>query len=288
MAGQNAYRLVDRGHPMNRKLILPAILLLVVSTFQAAHGTVLEDNYTGPVCDSVVQSCWLRLSILGEITAADSDNIKKLVDRTHQQAKNNNWQFVGPLVDLNTPGGSVPAALAIGRLLRKEQATVRVESGAICYSACVLVLAGAVGRTMDGRVGIHRPRLPVPQGEITADKITEQFQTTLDEIRAYFHEMNVNEQLADAMLQIEPEHMRVLSRAELGSYGHNSRRPNCARDKGIENRSKVRLEPGGVHEQKGTRRQVLREPRHVLLSKHPKNGKGRPAGITGCAQSRVL
>jgi hypothetical protein len=78
---------------------------------------------------------------------------------------------------------------------------------------------------MHGRIGIHRPYYEVPKGEITADKITEQFQTMLKELRAYFHEMNVNEQLADTMLRIEPERMRVLNHAELNRYGLTTEDP---------------------------------------------------------------
>jgi len=45
------------------------------------------------------------------------------------------------------------------------------------------------------------------------------FQKSLQDLRSYFREMNVSEQLADAMLRIEPEHVRLLNVAELNSYG---------------------------------------------------------------------
>jgi hypothetical protein len=53
----------------------------------------------------------------------------------------------------------------------------------------------------DGKVGIHRPYFEVPKDKISPDKYREQFQRMLQELRAYFREMNVNEQLADAMLR---------------------------------------------------------------------------------------
>jgi hypothetical protein len=56
----------------------------------------------------------------------------------------------------------------------------------------------------DGNVGIHRPYLEVPKDEVSPNKVSEHFQKTLQEIRAYFREMNVSEQLADAMLRIPP------------------------------------------------------------------------------------
>jgi hypothetical protein len=57
------------------------------------------------------------------------------------------------------------------------------------------------------------------KGEISSDKIGESFKSTLQELRAYFREMNVNEQLADAMLRIDPEHTRVLNYTELNHFG---------------------------------------------------------------------
>lgn len=83
----------------------------------------------------------------------------------------------------------------------------------------MVVLAGAVSRYIQGQVGIHRPYYEVPKGEISSDKIGEAFESTLRELRSYFREMNVNEQLADAMLRIDPEHMRVLNYSELNRYG---------------------------------------------------------------------
>jgi hypothetical protein len=41
----------------------------------------------------------------------------------------------------------------------------------------------------------------------------------LQDIRSYFREMNVSEQLADAMLRIEPDKVRLLDHDELDSYG---------------------------------------------------------------------
>jgi hypothetical protein len=45
------------------------------------------------------------------------------------------------------------------------------------------------------------------------------FDEMLQQVRSYFREMNVAEQLADAMLRIEPENMRILNGAELISFG---------------------------------------------------------------------
>ena len=71
-----------------------------------------------------------------------------------------------PVVLIDSPGGSIEPALAIGRLIRARALDVavgRVEADrrtddAQCASACVLVLAAGVGRSVgpDAAVGIHR------------------------------------------------------------------------------------------------------------------------------------
>ena len=45
------------------------------------------------------------------------------------------------------------------------------------------------------------------------------YQRMLQDIRSYFREMNVSEQLADAMLRIEPAKVRLLDDTALASYG---------------------------------------------------------------------
>jgi hypothetical protein len=199
--------------------------MLLASPFQAARGEVIEDVRYGPSCEPATRACHLIVRIEGTITVADYEKLKGLIDQTHRQKERQNFDWDYVFAYLDTPGGNVDAAMAIGRLLRKEEANVSIgyrplSRQGICYSACVLVLAGAVGRDMQlGRVGIHRPYLEVPKDAVSSERVKDIFQKTLLDIRAYFREMNVSEQLADAMLRIEPEHMRLLDGAALNSYG---------------------------------------------------------------------
>jgi hypothetical protein len=199
------------------------VLFFLFSPHQALRGEVVEDVRFGPWCQP--RHCLVIMKLQGEITAADYEKLKGLIERSHREAESKNKDWAGVHLYLDSPGGNVDAAMAIGRLLRKEHASVRLgyqplHTEGICYSACVLVLAGAVSRNMqDGKVGIHRPYFEVPKDEVSPEKYTEYFRKMLEELRSYFREMNVNEQLADAMLRTEPEHMRVLSSAELNNYG---------------------------------------------------------------------
>jgi hypothetical protein len=76
----------------------------------------------------------------------------------------------------------------------------------------------------------------------------------LQELRAYFREMNVNEQLADAMLRTEPEHMRVLTSVELNAYGLTAVDPVAQEIKDLREAQKL-----GVSRQEYLRRKVLAE-----------------------------
>jgi hypothetical protein len=71
----------------------------------------------------------------------------------------------------------------------------------------------------ESKVGIHRPYLEVPKEVVSPDKVRGILQKSLEDIRAYFREMNVSEQLADAMLRINPEDIRILTDVALRRYG---------------------------------------------------------------------
>lgn len=127
----------------------------------------------------------------------------------------------GMVVHLDSGGGQVTSAIAIGRLLRAARGVARIEAGSSCLSACVFVLAGAPYRVVEpgGVVGIHRPYdAKEPQAPTEQQ---ESKQARLDAfVRAYLTEVNVPPALYDAMLQA-PEG-RALSPSELSFYGLNA------------------------------------------------------------------
>jgi hypothetical protein len=251
---------------MNRIILSLAFLLvamvLLALPFQTAHGEVIEDVRYGPSCKPLTRSCHLIVRIEGAITVADYEKLKSLIDQTRQQGERQKFDWDKVFVYVDSPGGSVDAAMAIGRLLRTEQAYVSIGyrpllRQGICYSACVLVLAGGVGRDFDlGTVGIHRPYLEVPKDAASPDKVKDTFQKMLNDIRSYFREMNVSEQLADAMLRIEPEHMRLLNDAALNGYGLTYEDPIAREIKELQIAQKY-----GLSRQEYIRRKVIAESR---------------------------
>jgi hypothetical protein len=194
-----------------RLVLKTFVFVLLAMCCQTANAEVLEINRAGPTCDPDLLTCTLVVQINGEINDATVGQLKDLIDKTRRKAEASKSFFSFLSAELNSPGGGVEAAMAIGRLVRKNEASVIVNRGAICFSSCVLILAGGSFRSFEGKIGIHRPYFAVPSGDVSAENVNAAYQGMLQGLRAYLREMNVVEGLADAMLRIDPENIRLLN-----------------------------------------------------------------------------
>jgi ATP-dependent protease ClpP protease subunit len=199
-------------------------LIVILFFFAISYPFAVAEvrrNKDWPFCGG--GGCSLGADVSGEINSSTLDELIRLDKETRLKAEAERKPVTKPVVFLDSPGGSVSAAIAIGRLLRKERFLAVIRPNAICFSACVLVLAGASSRGFDVRdgakIGIHRPYLEVTQQQVPPERVTQLYQRMLQDIRAYFREMNIAEQLADAMLRVEPENLRLLNENDLESYG---------------------------------------------------------------------
>ena len=66
----------------------------------------------------------------------------------------------GGTVVLNSPGGYIEDAMAIGHTVRRHEFTTEVRRGAVCYSACSLIWLSGTKRKLDplGLIGLHSAR----------------------------------------------------------------------------------------------------------------------------------
>jgi len=176
-------------------------------------------------CDRTTKFCFIKgLKIEGEISDTITAALSKLIETFgHQRDPNvQSNDLSGTTIRLDSPGGSVSAAMEVGRLLRMNRMTAFVDPYASCLSACVLIYAGAVARfgyNELARVGIHQPYFPVPSQKINADTVRKDYNTMLQDIRAYLREMNVSERLADEMMKTSPSRVRYLTEEEQESFG---------------------------------------------------------------------
>src|SRR5436190_1234828 len=90
-----------------------------------------------------------KLMATGTITPGSSQSFAAEVGKRGDYVKT---------VVLNSPGGSVTDALAMGRLIRERKFATEVEAGKYCESSCPLVFAGGVERRAGDRatIGVHQ------------------------------------------------------------------------------------------------------------------------------------
>jgi hypothetical protein len=199
------------------------IFLFVVAPARAQFGSVggIVD------CTTLTGACFIKgMKIKGEISSATADKVTALIAQLHKAAGD---KSIHPFsVEFDSPGGSVNAAYAIGRTIRRENMGVTIRgafapaSPGICNSACVLLFAAGVHRSFNeytSKLGIHRPYLEVPTQEVSPDSVSNGYRQMLQGVRDYLREMNVSEQLADAMFRIDPEHVKFLSQRAATDFG---------------------------------------------------------------------
>jgi hypothetical protein len=128
-------------------------------------------------------------------------------------------------VYLNSPGGSLVAAMTIGRLLREQRfsthvgrraADPRKPGSGVCYSACPFAYAGGARRFLedDSVLGIHRAanRVPVPDDNAFEQRVAAEATT-------YLRDMGVSTRLFRMMQTTPHDSIRLLSRDEAVRLG---------------------------------------------------------------------
>jgi hypothetical protein len=60
------------------------------------------------------------------------------------------------ILDIDSSGGQVEDAIRAGDVMADTSWTMWVREGAVCHSACVLLLAAGDDRVISGAVGVHR------------------------------------------------------------------------------------------------------------------------------------
>ena len=122
-------------------------------------------------------------------------------------------------VSLDSPGGSVSDALAIGRVLRETGAATKLESGTICLSACPYIFVGGTDRTVDenARFGVHQHSF----GESTilpAFLATEDIQRGQAEVLDHLVAMGVDLRLMGPAMATPADEIYILTAAELSEW----------------------------------------------------------------------
>jgi hypothetical protein len=130
-------------------------------------------------------------------------------------------------VVLNSPGGSVTDALAMGRLIREKRFATEVEAGKYCASSCPLMFAGGVERRVANRaaIGVHQvavsatPVLGPPRDEMSiAQNISARCQRYLGDmginLQVWVHAMETPH---DRLFVFKPDELKSLNIVTAGA-----------------------------------------------------------------------
>ena len=163
----------------------------------------------------------LRLRYEGKIDAG----FTALVERVAAIA--NRMDIGARVLDLDSTGGQVEEAIRAGDAIAGGHWAVWVREGAICHSACVLVLAAGDTRSIAGKVGIHR--LIRDQSKATTRaELSAELKEVTTQVHDYLERNGVAGALADQMMTIANRRLRVLAPEELEAYGLSG--TNAAQD----------------------------------------------------------
>ncbi len=167
------------------------------------------------------------LVLRGEIAHDDARRVERLL------------RLSGPVagVRLDSTGGNLSEALALGRLLHRQRLAARVPAGAVCASACVYAFAGARSREVEsgGRIGVHMyasthggdvlamiAQLVREHGDegaaIVARKLEQRSAAMTLEVASYLDEMSIPLTLLIPTFATPPDEVRWLSRDELRAF----------------------------------------------------------------------
>ena len=118
---------------------------------------------------------------------------------------------------LNSPGGSVADALALGRHLRDAQIATTIAEGDVCLSACPYIFAGGTRRTAPGTLGVHQHSF----GEnsfLPAFLAVEDIQRGQSQVMAYLDDMGLDVRLMRHALATGPSDIYIFVEDELIEY----------------------------------------------------------------------
>lgn len=178
-------------------------------------GFFLDSPQTPPGTDqlptsSVTYTDPNLIQIAGLIDKHALDEFTKLAARIRD------W---GEVV-LDSPGGDVVAALAIGRLVRARSFETDVPKDYVCASACIFILAAGVDRAAYGKIGIHRPHYDDAYfAGLDPTEAQEKYDQLETITHSYLHDMGIPDELFTMMMRVPSDRIVWLSPVEIDKSG---------------------------------------------------------------------
>ncbi len=154
----------------------------------------------------------MRVRYVGKINAGFAEMVRRLAEVARQSG-------IGKRVlDLDSSGGQVEAAIRAGDAIGESGWTVWVREGSVCHSACVFVLAAGDNRLISGKVGIHR-MMRISSTATSRAELNRELQEVYGNVKDYLERNGVAVAVADLMMTVPNRSLRLLSSDELKQYG---------------------------------------------------------------------
>ena len=151
-----------------------------------------------------------RLTATGAITPGTAERFASEVEKRGSYVKT---------VVLNSPGGSVQDALAMGKLIREKGFATEVPADAHCASSCPLVFAGGATRIAreGASIGVHQVFALTGPGQpgLGADGGMARAQQVSAECQRYLVDMGVDPRVWIHAMETPPERLFYFSPQEL-------------------------------------------------------------------------
>lgn len=214
------------------KLTAFSRLLAASLAFCAISGSAMELAVIGPNtgilgpgrsldCRALIpeQVC-LEIAARGEIESGDNEWLNEFIDSVESELAGliGKPMRVGK-VFINSPGGDLRESMAIGRTFRERMISVQVPIDAICHSACVVALAGAVNRNPVGPTGVHAFYSENFIGPSNFGTRSEQYNLVAKELEEYVREMRISNRFIDLVNQTPHTMLKILDEQQLLDLG---------------------------------------------------------------------
>ncbi len=154
----------------------------------------------------------LRLRYAGKIDARFTALLQRVVHVADE------LKIGKRVLDLDSVGGMVEDAMKAGDVIAGSHWTLWVREGAVCHSACVLVLAAGDMRMIRGNVGIHRI-IRMSSTATTRAQLNEELRAVYGRVRDYLERNGAAVAMADQMMSVPNRNLRLLNADELQWYG---------------------------------------------------------------------
>ena len=154
----------------------------------------------------------VRLRYRGRIAGDVTTLIERVANMSHRMGIDER------ILDIDSSGGQVEDAIRAGDAMADSGWTIWVRQGAVCHSACVLLLAGGDDRVIAGAVGIHRI-IRIQSSATSRAELSRELRDVHGQMEEYLERNGAAVAVADLMMTVPNRGLRLLTPVELDAFG---------------------------------------------------------------------